>query len=307
MRSAGWHLTEDINDLLARAGDFLCSRPVMHNTPLTTLEKLRTCGTDADGAGATVFFGRLEEEGEVRAVFYRTRRGRLTLTPLSPEQANSLAAHLADLGHAFCGVTADHDTATAFAGAWQRHTGAAPVRDWRGLLHRLAALTPPQPVPAGRGRPAGKRDQEHVIRWCREFAADVGEAVTVDAASWAGTRFADKHYTFWETPDGTPVSMAGANPLVGGQVRVDPVYTPAHRRGRGYAGAVTAEVSRAALTAGAREVVLFTDPENAISNAVYRRIGYVPVCHFTGYGFSPRRAEAGWEDDRPTARPASDS
>lgn len=302
MRSDDWHLTEDINDFLARAGDFLCSRPVMHNTPLTTLEKLRTCGADADGAGATVFFGRLETEGEVRAVFYRTQRGRLSLTTLSPGQADSLAARLADLDHSFSGVTADHDTATAFAEAWERHTGAAPVRDWRGLLHRLGTLTPPQPVPAGRGRLAGERDHEQVIRWCGEFAADVGEAVTVDAASWAGTRFAEKRYTFWETPDGTPVSMAGVNPLIGGQVRVDPVYTPAHFRGRGYAGAVTAEVSRAALAAGATEVVLFTDPANPVSNAVYRRIGYVPVCHFTGYGFSCRRPEDGREDDLRKAR-----
>ncbi|MET8447905.1 GNAT family N-acetyltransferase [Streptomyces sp. NPDC005209] len=78
-----------------------------------------------------------------------------------------------------------------------------------------------------------------------------------------------KRYTYWETPDGTPVSMAGVNPLVGGQVRVDPVYTPTHLRDRGYATAVTGEVSRAALDAGAKEVVLFTNPANPTSNALY--------------------------------------
>ncbi|MGW1810267.1 GNAT family N-acetyltransferase [Streptomyces sp. NPDC002078] len=297
MRPDDWHLTEDIDDFLARAGDFLCSRPVMHNTPLTTLEKLRTRGANAYGAEATVF-GRLESGGEVRAIFYRTPRGRLTLTALSPEQAETLAAHLTDLGHPCSGVTSDHDTAAAFAEAWQRHTGAAPVRDWRGLLHRLGTLTPPQPVPAGRGRLVDERDHEHLMRWCRQFAADVGEVVSIDAASWASTRFAEKRYTYWETPDGTPVSMAGANPMVAGQVRVDPVYTPAHLRGRGYAGAVTVEVSRAALAAGATDVVLFTDPANPTSNALYQRIGYVPVAGFTGYSFSYDRPEAGREHDR---------
>ena len=285
MRPDDWHLTEDVDDFLARAGDFLRSRPVMHNTPLTTLEKLRTRGRDAHGAEATVF-GRLESGGEVRAVFYRTPRGRLTLTPLSPEQADALAAHLAGLGHRCSGVTADQDTATAFAGAWQRHTGAAPVRDWWGRLYRLGTLTPPVPAPAGRGRLVGERDHEHLMRWCREFAADVGEVVSIDAASWAGTRFAEKRYTFWETPDGTPVSMAGANPMVAGQVRVDPVSTPARLRGRGYAGAVTVAVSRAALAAGATEVVLFTNPANPTSNALYQRIGFVPVTDFTGYALS---------------------
>lgn len=47
--------------------------------------------------------------------------------------------------------------------------------------------------------------------------------------------------------------------MIGGQIQVDIVYTPPRLRGRGYAGAVTAEVSRAALAEGARDVVLFAD------------------------------------------------
>lgn len=115
----------------------------------------------------------------------------------------------------------------------------------------------------------------------------------IDAASWAHSRFGDRHFTFWETPDGTSVSMAAANSIVGGMIRVDPVSTPAHLRGRGYAGAVTVEVSRAALTAGAAGVVLFTDPNNPTSNDLYQRIGYVHVADFTGYKFAYSAAEAG--------------
>jgi predicted GNAT family acetyltransferase len=55
------------------------------------------------------------------------------------------------------------------------------------------------------------------------------------------------------------------------------VYTPRELRGRGYAGAVTTVVSRAALDAGAVDVVLFTDLANATSNALYQRLGYRPV------------------------------
>ncbi|MBB5958898.1 putative GNAT family acetyltransferase [Saccharothrix tamanrassetensis] len=283
MRSDGWHLTEDVDDFLARAGDFLRSRPALHTMPLTVFEKLRTSGVDAYGE-ATVF-GRLEQGGEVRAIFYRRPTHRLSLTAVPPEQADALAAHLADLGHPLAGVTADHDTATAFAEAWQRHTGAVPVDSLRVRLYRLGTLTPPQPVPEGRGRVAGAQDRDQVIRWCGEFVADVGEA---PADSWADSRFADKHFTFWETPDGTPVSMAGTTSMVAGMVRLDPVYTPAHLRGRGYAGAVTAEVSRAALAAGATDVVLFADPANATSNALYQRIGYVPLADFAGCDFPKR-------------------
>ncbi|MGP4052384.1 GNAT family N-acetyltransferase [Streptomyces sp. 2A115] len=288
MRPDDWQLTDDVDDFLARAGDFLRSRPALHNTPLTDIEKLRTRGADAHGAEATVF-GRLESGGEVRAIFYRTPRGYLSVTPLSAEQAGALATHLAGLGHSPSGVIADHDTAAAFAEAWQRHTSAASVPFWRTHLYRLGALTPPQPRPEGRGRIAGRKDHEQVVRWCREFCINVGEQISIDlidSGSWADSRFGDRHFTLWETPDGTPASMAAVTSIVGGMIRVDPVYTPAHLRGRGYAGAVTVEVSRAALAAGATDVVLFADPANPTSNALYQRIGYVHVADFTGYKFS---------------------
>ncbi|GLW14457.1 N-acetyltransferase [Streptomyces sp. NBRC 13847] len=289
MRPDEWHLTEDIDDYHARAGDFLCSRPALHTTPLTVLDRLRTHGADAYGRAPVL--GRLERAGEVHATFHLLRG--LSLTRLTPEQADALAAQLAALGYALPHVSADHGTATAFAEAWRRRTGATPTLRARLRLYRLAALTPPAPHPEGRGRLVGERDREHLMRWVREFTTDVGEVVTVDADSWAGTRFADKHFTFWEAPDGTPVSMAGSTSLVGGMIRVDPVYTPARLRGRGYAGAVTVEVSRAALAAGATEVVLYADPANPTSNALYQRIGYRPITDWAVYDFGPAASEAG--------------
>jgi len=128
------------------------------------------------------------------------------------------------------------------------------------------------------------------------FCVDAGEDTSIaaiDAGSWADTRFADKHFTFRETPDGIPVSLAGSTSMVGGMVRVDPLHTPGHLRGRGYAGAETAEVSGAALTAGATDVVLFADPADATGNALHQRLGYVHVADFTGYEFSYGASGAG--------------
>ncbi|MFE6483029.1 GNAT family N-acetyltransferase [Streptomyces sp. NPDC057757] len=285
MRSDGWYLTEDVDDFLARAGGFVRSRAALHVTQLTAIERLRTRGAASYGTQAPLF-GRLEREGEVHATLHRLPSLGLGLTPLTPEGADALAAHLAALGHSLPYVSATHDTATAFAEAWQRHTGATPSLRTRIRLYHLGTLTPPQPVPPGRGRPVGERDQEQLMSWLRGFATDVGEVVTIDADSWAGTRFADKRYTFWETPDGTPVSVAGVNPTVSGVVQVDPVYTPAHLRGHGYAGAATVEVSRAALAAGATDVVLHANPANPTSNALYQRIGYVPLAEWAVYDFT---------------------
>ncbi|MFJ9589271.1 GNAT family N-acetyltransferase [Streptomyces acidicola] len=286
MRPDGWYLTEDVDDFLVRAGDFLRSRPGLHVMPLTWAARLRARGAEAYCTEAPVF-GVLEQAGEVHATFHRLPPRALVPTSLTPEQADALAAHLVALGHSLPSVSADHSTATAFAEAWQRHTGATPkLRDTRLCLYRLDTLTPPEPLPAGRGRVLGEQDLEQVMFWCGEFAKAVGEVVSMDADSWAGTRFADKRYTLWETPDGTPVSIAGMNPMIGGQIQVDIVYTPAQLRGRGYAGAVTAEVSRAALAAGARDVVLFADLSNPASNALYQRLGYRKLTDWSAYDFS---------------------
>ncbi|MFI1483282.1 GNAT family N-acetyltransferase [Streptomyces sp. NPDC020747] len=286
MRPDDWHLTEDVDEFLARAGDFLRSRPGPHVMQLTWAERVRKRGAHSFGTEAPVF-GVLERAGEVGATFYRLPPRALGLSPLTPEQADSLAVRLAALGHSPSRVSADHSTATAFAEAWQRHTGATPrLHDTQVRLYGLGTLTPPEPLPAGRGRVLGEQDLEETIFWCGEFAKAVGEDVSVNAGTWATTRYADKRYTLWETPDGTPVSIAGLNPLIGGQIQVDVVYTPAHLRGHGYAAAVSAEVSRAALAAGAKDVVLFADRSNPTSNALYQRLGYRKLADWAAYDFS---------------------
>jgi GNAT superfamily N-acetyltransferase len=281
-----WHLTDDVDAFLARAGGFLRSRPGRHVMQLTWTERIRLRGPEAFGADAP-FFGTLVHEGEVQGTFYRL--GGLGLSPLTPEQADSLAARLAALGHSLPRVSADDDTATAFAEAWQRHTGATPkLRDTRLNLYGLHTLTPPEPPPAGRSRLLADHgeDLDEAVHWCAAFSRAVGEDVTVDATTWPTTRYADKRYALWETPDGVPVSVAGMNPLIGGQIQIDVVYTPSHLRGHGYAAAVTAAVTRTALATGARDVVLFADASNPTSNALYQRLGYRVLTGWSVYDFA---------------------
>ncbi|MER7482455.1 GNAT family N-acetyltransferase [Streptomyces sp. NPDC126510] len=283
--TVGWHLTPDLDDFLAQAGAFLRSRPALHTVPLTVTETLRTRGRSVYGDGAPEF-GVLEREGAVRATFFRTPPHWLNLTALSPEDADTLAARLSALGRGLPGVNAETDTAAAFATAWQRHTGAPAALRQRQRLYRLGTLTAPGPVPPGRPRAAVESDRERLRRWHDEFSESVGLGTVRDSAEWADARIDTGTITFWETPDGTPVAMAGTSPRVAGQVRVTTVYTPPHLRGHGYAGAATAEISRAALAAGADEVLLFTDLSNPTSNDLYQRIGYRPVADFAVYDFT---------------------
>ncbi|MDN0194058.1 GNAT family N-acetyltransferase [Streptomyces sp. S.PNR 29] len=285
MHPDDWYLTQDIDDFLARAGRFLRAEPALRTVQLTVTENLRTRGPQVYGDDPPEF-GVLEREGAVRASFFRTPPYWLNLTTLTAEEADALAARLAALGRSLPGVSADRDTAAAFAAAWQRRTGATATVRQRQRLYRLGTLTVPRPVPPGRPRTAGDGDREQLVRWYEEFTKAVGDVAVRDGSDWADARIARRDLTFWETPDGTPVAMAGLSPRVAGQVRVVAVYTPPHLRGRGYAGAAVAEVSRAALAAGVDDVLLFTDLANPTSNGLYQRIGYRPLADFDVYGFA---------------------
>ena len=68
-------------------------------------------------------------------------------------------------------------------------------------------------------------------------------------------------------------------------MRIGPVYTPPELRGRGYASALTAEVSQRVLDAGKRFCFLYTDRSNPTSNAIYERIGYRTVAEAAAIAF----------------------
>ncbi|GAA2651829.1 GNAT family N-acetyltransferase [Streptomyces vastus] len=283
--SPDWHTTRDLEVFLDRAGSFLRSEPALHTVQLTVTDALGRSGSAAFGAEAPYFAWLAGRDGAVRATALRTPPYELNLTATTPEAADALAARLAEAGHTLPGVNGPAHTAADFAAAWERRTGATAELTMSQRLYRLGTLTPPEPAPAGRARVAAGDDRVLVARWKAEFSTAADGRPMRDPDRWAEDRLARGGITFWETPEGTPVSMAGALPKVAGQIRIAPVYTPPALRGRGYAAAATAAVSHAAQAAGADEVLLFTDLANPTSNGLYQRIGYRPVRDFARHTF----------------------
>ncbi|MER7836317.1 GNAT family N-acetyltransferase [Streptomyces sp. NPDC096040] len=277
-----------MDEFLARAHDFLHSRPDLHTVHLTVTQQLRSRGPSTYG-DQPPFLGFLTRgDGSVGAALLHTPPHALRTTRLTAGETEALAARLLTLGHPVPGFAAERATAEAFVAAWERLTGTpGKLRDLE-RLYRLGELTAPSPAPEGRARVAGPSDRDLLIRWYGGFVADAGVPGGQDAGDWADFRLSYGGITLWETPDGTPVSMAGVTPTVAGQARIAPVYTPRELRGRGYAGAVTAEVSRAALARGVGEVLLVTDLANPTSNALYQRLGYRQVADWAVYGLGER-------------------
>lgn len=279
----GWTISGNLTAFETEAGGFLRARPAENSVPLTVTAALRRRGADAYGPRPPLFGWWREAPGaDVAAAFLRTSPHPVLLTRGPARAATELAA--AWPGEAPPGVRGDRETAQAFADAWRARTGTGATLERELRLYRLGGLTPRTPPPPGRARLARAADRALLLRWQRDFTAAIGEAPVdddraVDEAIALGGR------TLWER-DGEPVAMAGTTPDIAGTVRVVAVWTPPAFRGRGYAGGATAAATRAVLDAGTREVLLFADLANPVSNALYQHLGYLPVRDHVSLAFT---------------------
>lgn len=270
-----WSITDDVDEFLAATDAFLRSRPAENTLLLTITQALRIRGSTAFGADAPLFGWWRSADGGVGSAFLQTPPYPILLAHSPDDAVTSLAKTLAATGRGLPGVNASHDTAALFAAEWRRYTAVTAEIGQRSRLYRLGKLIAPRPAVPGNARVAEPADRDLLVAWYESFGQEVGER-SRNVANDVDDRLSYGGLTLWQV-HGAPVSMAGVTRPLAGMVRVAPVYTPAQLRRRGYAGAVTAAVSQAALDAGARDVVLFTDLANPTSNALYQRLGYRPV------------------------------
>lgn len=82
-----------------------------------------------------------------------------------------------------------------------------------------------------------------------------------------------------------PVSQvcAGRETLNG--IVLNNVYTPPYLRKKGYASVMMADVCQVLLDKGYQFCSLFTDLSNPISNSIYQRVGFYPICDYDEYWF----------------------
>jgi predicted GNAT family acetyltransferase len=285
-----WHLTRDPGAFEASATVFVNADPVENTLFVSIMAVLGRRGLDAYSARPPHFGWFVGESGQVEAVFLQTPPHPVRLSAAAGRAARELAEALArDHGRnrggqaEVTGVAGPVQAAEAFTAQWCELTGATAAIQMRTRLHRLETLAAPEPGPVGQARVAGRADRDLLVAWQRAFAEEVGE-LHADSERIVDNRIEYGGLTVWEA-DGQAVSMAGVTRPIEGTVRVAPVYTPKPLRGRGFAGAATAAVSQAALDAGVREVLLFTDLANPTSNALYHRLGYRPVGDQVDYRF----------------------
>ena len=266
--------TTDPQQVLREAGAFLEGDPVRHNLVLTLLH-----ARVADPEPGRYWL--VERGGDVVGVGFQSPLHFIaTATPMPTDAITALVDAIVDDGVVLPGVSGEAATAARFAGQWAEKTGTAarPVQGQR--IYEVRRVTAPGATEGGSRRATGA-DRDLLVAWAAAFQVDIGEAVG-DEAETVRRRVAGGQLWLWE--DGSPTAMAGLSDAAAGVVRVGPVYTPPDARRRGYASALVAAISAAALAAGHR-CILYTDLANPTSNAIYRAIGYRAITEALRYTF----------------------
>jgi RimJ/RimL family protein N-acetyltransferase len=275
---------DDARAFLEVAGDHLAADPVL-NTVVSTVTYRAADGGLPPATGPR-WWVVAREAGRVTGVGMRTAPGPpfwLYLLPMPQEAAVALAAALHARGEEVLAVNGALPTARVVAEETARLAGGTVDVDERTRLHLLGDLVEPVAVP-GRLRPAVPSDVDLALAWFGAFEQDAAEQagreghgpIEPQDEPMMLARIDQGRVWFWEDGDGRRVHLTGANPPVFGVARIGPVYTPKEQRGRGYASAAVAAVSRLLLDRDA-EVCLFTDQANPTSNKIYEALGFRPV------------------------------
>jgi GNAT superfamily N-acetyltransferase len=268
--------TDDPVEALDACEPYLVTRPVEHNVVLTVLRRRITDPTPGrywwvDDSGTVVGFAM-----QSPVTFHSA------ITPMTAQTAQALVEVMSNMAPDLPGVAGDAASAASFAGGWAewRRTPATPVEGQR--IYRLAALLPPVRVP-GRLRPATNADRDTLVAHRVGFHDDTGEPGALDPEAAVDRSLRVGRCLVWD--DDGLVSSAVVTVPDAAVVRVGAVYTPPEHRRRGYASACVAATSAWVREHDRADCILYTQLANPISNAIYRAIGYEPVCEVLRYRF----------------------
>lgn len=269
------HLSDDPGAVLAAASTFLESDPIQHNLLLTLLNFRVERPEPGRYAWVT------DDAAVVGVLFQSPLTFHAQLSPMPATAAIALAEAVAPIAPDLPGAAGDAATAARFAGAWASAL-RMPVTPMHGQrIYRLGTLVEPTGVP-GELRMPDANELPLLTEWFIDFGVETNQTAPPDPAAAMGRAVEAGRFRVWD--DGGAVCMVGAVAPTCGVARVAPVYTPPEHRGRGYAAACTAGVSRGYVESGAA-VILYTELANPTSNGVYARIGYEPVAELVHYRF----------------------
>lgn len=284
-------------ELLTSARDFLSRTLALRTADPFRTNILGSVATSVADGSLTyddyLWWIATNELGQVVGAAMRTAPHGMVLSPMSSHAISELALAVSKHDDALPSVSGPTSVVVDFIENYRKTLSAGSQRrsalEEEHLLYALTELS--MPWVGGKMNTATQEDFGFLLDWYRNFGDDTGVFMpnpegSIRAGLGRGS------YRFWVVGE-ERVSMAGHAPLVdtpdGKIARIGPVYTPPEHRRNGYAGALTAAVSRELLDFGAR-VMLYTDAENPTSNSIYRKIGFEMISQNVLYTFADESA-----------------
>ena len=182
------------------------------------------------------------------------------------------------------GVLAERSLAERFSNKYSSISGKVVELNKNMRIYRLDKVNDVS-FSSGKLQQATQQDLYYLPYWNIAFTSDCGMGVVdvPSAVEKVKRLLNDKTLYIWK--DDVPVSQAAMGRRTLNGAVVNAVYTPPHYRGKGYATSCVASLSQHLLDQGNKFCSLFTDLANPISNSIYMKIGYKPVCDYDEYMF----------------------
>jgi hypothetical protein len=265
---------------LRRAGPWLLQAEAENNLFLAIADAI---AANSNAPAHPPYLATIEWKGEIVACALRVPPHKLLVTRCPAEAVALLVEDIASLDRALPAVLGTETVASQFAQLWTQRTAQVARAGKRQRIHEIRQVSPGIPQPPGNFRPALESDLELAIAWARAFRKEEDVWEPTDPAQIARDCLSQNGLFLWE--NGEPVSIAACRGKTPNGIRINLVYTPPQHRRRGYASACVAALTRQLLQQGNQVCFLFTDLANPVSNSIYRRIGYQPVCDMCDYFF----------------------
>ena len=273
---------QDAKEFYSRTREYLLEKEFI-NSLLLRLAK-RLADNPQTYSEYPPYLATVEKDNKILAVALRTPPRNLILSEVQDLAAlEKIAEDIYKNEGEISGVTGLTKETQTFAKIWENLTG----QSYKISMHqRIYKLEKVQPVNKATGhlRLATCSDRNLLLFWVKAFYQEAAGSISANINKEVNRYLKEKNVYFWQD-DNKSVSFINASRSTLNCVNIGPVYTPPEYRRKGYATSMVAALSQMLLDKGFKYCLLFTDLANPISNHIYRKIGYQPVCDWNEYSF----------------------
>jgi uncharacterized protein len=260
-------------EFLGRAGEWL-ERAEAENNLILGISKYFV--TNEGRANVKPYFLAIEDSGILLGAAIMTPPRHLIISRMLDPALLALTDYFLKESIKVPGVVGPKSTTQLFADYWKIKTEKSSRLKISQRIYACERVVVPV-YSRGHLRPAIESDEALLVEWSGEFCRDAGIEDEVEyMKARIPNEIAKQSLYVWDNDQ--VVSMALAQRETARGICVSMVYTPPHLRKRGYASSCVAGLTQRMLDAGKKFCCLYTDLTNPTSNAIYRRIGYEPVC-----------------------------